>query len=441
MGLKVDEIFKKIDLNKPDKEDNPNPVILDLPTNEIQMKIDKVCKPGMEYPDLTSIIGILTRNEGISFDALRDNAEYISRYMHPQADHRSPESVAKVIEDLKKPYHEQVGKGVKFVTPSGVEFIPTWDNKPPFVPPVLKLAGVNILTFQNISAIIASPGSGKTSCIEAIGASFLNPIADCLGFEVDKSCKGVIIIDTERTKNDVWNSFYRMCRRAGIPEGNPVRQVTIVGMRGISDTEERKNIIEKYIKDKDYSLLLIDGVADLVRDTNNIEQAKSAQDWLRYLTATYDLSILCTIHPNPGSTKARGNTGGETLRDSETVLLIKDYEGAKILTSDFEHGKNRNTGKLSSGFRWSDEKMMFVSVDHDELIRNKKGGIVSAKISAATKSAQDILPPPSSLRFTDLVSAIMIKEGVKERTAKERIRDWSGLRIISNSDGLYRYVI
>src|SRR5687767_9411516 len=76
-------------------------------------------------------------------------------------------------------------------------FIPTWTNKPVPIPDVLSLAGTPILGHQNSSAIIALPGHGKSSIIEAVSASYLNPHADSLGFSVDQSCEGIIIIDNE----------------------------------------------------------------------------------------------------------------------------------------------------------------------------------------------------------------------------------------------------
>ncbi|MEO6977845.1 MAG: BT4734/BF3469 family protein, partial [Mucilaginibacter sp.] len=294
--------------------------------------------------------------------------------------------------------------------PSSV-FIPDWTNKPPYVPPVVKLAGTNILTYQNITGIIAAPGSGKTSCMEAIAASFLNPQSDCLGFVVDPSCKGVVIIDTERPAHDVWNSFDRMCRRAAIPYGTAIERVKIIGMRGVSDPDERKRIIEDTVRDKNFSLLLIDGVGHLVRDTNNTEQVDITQAWMRKLTADWDISIIGTLHPNPGSDKARGHSGSEMLRDTETILAIKEEKGVKIITSNFQFGKNRHSGKITAGIVWSDEKMMFVTSDaiagSNELDREQ-----------AAKIVEKVLPKLVSRRYLELASEIEEITGLGIAAAK-----------------------
>lgn len=222
-------------------------------------------------------------------------------------------------------------------------FIPTWNNKPLEVPPVLTLADCNILTYQNITSIIAKQGTGKSSLCEAICASYLNSQTDNLGFKVDNECKGVIYIDSERTDLDVWNSFNRMCKRAEIRQFTEPKNVIIAGLRAVPRLKERLEKINDLLDNNPCSLLLIDGAGDLVTDTNDLEQAIECRIWMRELTVKYKVSIITTLHPNPNSDKPRGHLGSELIRESECVFLAKQCEGeTRILTSDFEHGKNRN---------------------------------------------------------------------------------------------------
>ena len=148
-------------------------------------------------------------------------------------------------------------------------FLPDWNNKPKVLPAVLTLNGSSILTHQNLTSIIAAPGFGKSSICEAILASYLNPDVDCLGFKVDPNCRGVIYIDFERTNSDVWNSFSRMCRRAGISEGQGITGVQIAGMRSIPRLDERLSAIEVLLQKYPCSLLILDGAGDMVTDTND----------------------------------------------------------------------------------------------------------------------------------------------------------------------------
>ena len=319
-------------------------------------------------------------------------------------------------------------------------FIPKWHNRPIDLPPVLCLNNIPILTYQNTSSIIAQPGLGKSSICEAIAASYLNPEADCLGFNVNDGCRGVIYIDFERTNLDVWNSFYRMCRRAGIAHGEGVKNVKIAGMRSIPRLKERLAAVDYLLQNNPCDLLLLDGAGDLVTDTNDLPQAIECRIFLRELTVKYQISILTTLHPNPGTVKPRGHIGSEVCRESECVLLVKKSEGdCRIITSEFDNGKNRNNAPITAGYKWSEDDLMFVSVDIENYSDGVKDFKAQAKRSAAETMAKEILPLPNSMTDSEVISAIMNHESSSESTAKRRKKDMIGWGIITRRpDGRYQ---
>ena len=319
-------------------------------------------------------------------------------------------------------------------------FIPTWSNKPAVLPAAITLDGLSILTHQNLSSIIAPPGYGKSSICESILASFLNPDADCLGFKVWSGCQGVIYIDFERTNLDVWNSFYRMCKRADIAEGQDVEGVQIAGMRSIARLEERLGAIDTLLQNNPCSLLLLDGAGDMVTDTNDLQQAIECKIRLRELTVKYDTSIFTTLHPNPGTDKPRGHIGSEILRESEGVLIVKKGEGdSRIITSDFEHGKNRNNKPITTGFAWSEEKMMFVSIDIEGMADSAKDFKDDQKKQYDINLASIVLPLLQSMTHTQLIQAIIDQKECSKPNAKlhiEKMKTWE--IITKGQDGLYR---
>ncbi|MBX3241031.1 MAG: ATP-binding protein [Chitinophagaceae bacterium] len=343
-------------------------------------------------------------------------------------------TVAKVIAGVNDEFNHNQFESVYF---------PDWDNKPPLIPPVLSLNSTPILTHQNSSAIIAKPGMGKTSIIEAIPANYLNPQSDSLGFIVSGECEGIIIIDNERTNSDVWNSFYRMCKRAGIQEGQKVEGVVIAGMRSISRMEERRRVVEGLIKKHPCSLLLIDGAGDFVYDTNDLTQAIECRIWYRELTVKYNLSILSTLHPNPGGDKPRGHQGSEICREAECVMLVKAHENdSRCITSDFEHGKNRNNPKLTSAFKWSENKRMFLFADYDEMLVGKEIAKRDAKLRDLRSIAEGVIGPPKAFKYVDLIEELKMHAIVSSSTAKTRVKEMKEAGIIHlHDDGLYRLKI
>lgn len=316
-------------------------------------------------------------------------------------------------------------------------FIPKWDNKPVETPPILSVGGTPILTHQNLMAIIATPGGGKSSNMEAILSSQINPAADNLSYTSSTQCRGAIWVDNERTNTDVWNSFHRLCRRAGISEGNTPENILIAGMRSIARLDARKKAIETLLLSNPCSLLLIDGAGDLVNDTNDLQEAIECRVWLREMTVQYDISIVVTLHPNPGTCKPRGHQGSEICREAESVLLLKPYEGdLRLITTDFEHGKNRNNMKITTAFTWSEDLKMFVTAEYDGFAASPGS---AKKQRELNDLAAAVLPAPTSMRYVDLVASIKKIQNCSDKTAKRRITDMMAAEIIeTGDDGYYR---
>jgi hypothetical protein len=215
-----------------------------------------------------------------------------------------------------------------------------------------------------------------------------------------------------------------MCRRAGLKNGDLVPNVEIAGMRAIPRLQQRKDAILSLLKKKPCSLLILDGAGDMVTDTNDLEQAIECRIFLRQLTVDFQLSILTTLHPNPNSLKPRGHIGSEILREADAVLVIKKGEAdSRIITTDFEHGKNRNGSHTEGAFTWSDNNMMFVSVDVNEM----RFELAKAKEAAKKEKAKTLLKKVFShspmLPYSACWALIMELESVKERTAKQTLAD------------------
>jgi hypothetical protein len=244
-------------------------------------------------------------------------------------------------------------------------FIPTWNNKPEEKEPILFINGIGIVTYQNMSCIIAAPGVGKSSICESICAAVIGTKdIDTLGFSVSAEVKGVLYIDNERTKTDVWNSFHRTHKRAKANEKTFIQNtIDIVGLRDVARLEERKEEIENLIKKGAYQLVIIDGAGDLVNDTNSLSEAIECRIWFRELTSKYNVSILTTLHPNKGSITPRGHIGSEIVREAESVIGVMSEGDVRTMTTDFTHGKSRNAKHVSSSFVWSEEASMFAQCD------------------------------------------------------------------------------
>lgn len=321
-------------------------------------------------------------------------------------------------------------------------YIPNWENRPPETKEVLSLNGVSVLTHKNVSALIAGQGFGKSSCCDAISANFINPEADCLGWKVSDEVRGVLAIDMERTPSDTWKGFSKIYNRAGKPYGFTKENFTIAGLRDLPRLEQRMKAIEFLINRHPCDLLIFDGFADLVNDPNDQPECIELRAFIRETAATYDLSIFGTLHPNPGSLKPRGHVGSEFMREAETVLALKKYEGdVRLITTDFEHGKSRNSGGVTAAYKWSDEHHMFISADVEDARIEKESKKTEKYILELSEISDFVLPKLKALTREQLERDVEEFTGKSKSTASRKVNDMLKYKLISKGDdGNYRNI-
>lgn len=287
-------------------------------------------------------------------------------------------------------------------------FIPTWDNEPPLPKPIIDIQSIPVLTYQNISVLIAQPGFGKSSICEAILSKVISRDAPSFGINVDS--KKALYIDCERTDIDVHTSWKRMMNRANTRETGAV---IFMGMRMIAKFSERKKVIERVLNENpEIDLLIVDGAGDLVLDTNSLMEAVELKAWLRSLTSLHALSILTTLHPNPGDNKPRGHLGSEMLREAQSILIIEKQGEIRKLTTEFKHGKNRNGTDAETFFKWGDNESMMIQATRDDFIsqgkedyqgRKKMPPIAYFEQPEAISKAIDAIVGNEALGYSDFV--------------------------------------
>ena len=82
-------------------------------------------------------------------------------------------------------------------------------------------------------------------------------------------------------------------------------------------------------------LLILDGVADLCNDPNDLHESEALVCELMRWSCEYDNHILCVLHSNPGGDKARGHLGSALLRKSETVMLVKADGDTSVVSPQY----------------------------------------------------------------------------------------------------------
>ena len=198
--------------------------------------------------------------------------------------------------------------------------------------PIVRIWGNLIASRGNVSTVVGLAKSRKTFLTAAIASGFLSS-SDFLGFDTPATGK-VVYIDTEQARAHVHKIARRILRSIGLPTDRNHDQLVVAALRELTPDQRREatsEILRRYKPD----LLILDGVADLCNDPNDLHESETLTCDLMRWSSEYDNHILCVLHTNPGGDKARGHLGSALLRKSETVMLVKADGDTSVVSPQY----------------------------------------------------------------------------------------------------------
>ena len=149
----------------------------------------------------------------------------------------------------------------------------------------------------------------------------------------------IISLDTEQGEFYAQRSF----RRVGQMVGRNYEKYLPIQLRKKS-VKDRLNLIRWLIYESEYKgkidLITIDGLADLVVNTNDIVTSSELAEEVMKWTAE-GLHVCFILHKNNGSQKARGHIGTVSTIKAETLISIDN------ITDDSGNILEKNTVKIS----------------------------------------------------------------------------------------------
>lgn len=194
-----------------------------------------------------------------------------------------------------------------------------------------------IMTAGEFSAIIATSKSKKTFLKSAFLASYIGGSSSVL-FPNIKSHRDneytILDFDTEQGKYYTQRTFRRVIEMVGANYQNYKGYAT----RHLS-SNERLLLIDHCLKNQHkynhpVKLVSIDGIADLVENTNDIVMSKEASDFIMKWTYEYNIHITTIIHKSAVTNKPLGHLGTYVLKKAETVIDLEIQEDNSIKVSN-----------------------------------------------------------------------------------------------------------
>ena len=262
-----------------------------------------------------------------------------------------------------------------------------FNNPPDKAQEIISAGDVPLGTQGNLFGITGGEGTGKSNYVAAIVAGCICPAGtdiDTLGIQITANGrhKAVLLYDTERL-NAIVQSMDKFYYQYG----------------GIQ-------------------LVVIDGIADLVKSANDEAESVAVIDELYRLAGIYNTCILCVLHFVPNGLKLRGHLGSELQRKAATILSIeKDEEPTQSVVKALKVREGSPLDVPLMLFAWDKKAGMHVykgEKPREEKEKRKERELVNV--------ARDIFGRQTRITYIDLCEQLQQVLDIKERTAKSYIR-------------------
>ena len=193
-------------------------------------------------------------------------------------------------------------------------------DKIPSLKPIVKRHDVLICSEGNISAIVGEAKSKKTFLCTAIVGSLLEVRATAQFGIAHNFCR-VLWVDTEQSREHIQKVLFRINLLGHLPLETPIPMILMQTLREESP-KDRLTLMRCAIEYHRPKLVVVDGVSDLLSNTNNLEESEALVAQLLTLSTIHNCHIICVLHTNPNSDKARGHLGSTLMRKAETVMFV-----------------------------------------------------------------------------------------------------------------------
>lgn len=196
-------------------------------------------------------------------------------------------------------------------------------QKPQFL---LASNGVPFAMLKGFLCITGQAGHGKTATIALLIATILKGEIGNLTYEQKEEIPNpkVLYIDTEQEEYYTKFLAHRVCAMIGWEREQNHEQLQLFHLREETDVKDRWADIIKIIDNIHPTLVIIDGLLDVVNNPNEMEECTPIIMECLAIATHYKIALWAVIHQNPNSnSKMSGNLGSIAERKASDVLATK----------------------------------------------------------------------------------------------------------------------
>jgi hypothetical protein len=200
---------------------------------------------------------------------------------------------------------------------------------------LISINGVPLGTQGNLTG---GEGTEKSNFVGALvsGAICEDSVRDIdtLGTTVQANAakKAILLYDTEQSETQLYKSISAVLKRGKLENIPPYFKAYC--LTSMSRRERMQAIVQSmdrfYYQFGGIQIVVIDGIADLVRCANDEAESIGVIDELYRLAGIYKTCIVCVLHFIPNGMKLRGHLGSELQRKAAAILSIENDENPQI---------------------------------------------------------------------------------------------------------------
>ena len=279
------------------------------------------------------------------------------------------------------------------------DFIPDKDNV------ILRIGGKVVGATMNYIIFGGLPKAGKSSFLNSCIASAFVPY-DLFSMKINlpENRRKICLFDTESSDYDYYKrieSIKQFADLSRLPANFDSYQVREDGTGTI------RKMVEFYLEhNPDCSVLVLDGLLDLIVNYNDETESSMLTKWLKKITKIHDLLIISVLHFNKSNDHTTGVIGSHSDRFAQSTLEIKK-------------DKETNTFVMASRFMRSDSDFEPITLMN---FNGQFQQVANESVKKIGKKASDLDAMELKRLCTQIVCMPMlyseIIDEIKERTAE-----------------------
>ena len=318
-----------------------------------------------------------------------------------------------------------------------------YENPPDISKSVVAVNGVPLGTQDNLFCITGGEGTGKSNYVGAILSGALGeerlPIERTLGLEITANPKGLAVLhyDTEQSEAQLYKNLGKTLRRVSLT--TVPHFYHSLYLASLSRKDRLKLIRESmdlfHHRHGGIHLVVIDGIADLIRSANDETESIAIVDELYRLAGIYNTCIICVLHFVPNGIKLRGHIGSELQRKAAGILSIEkddnpEYSVVKALK--VRDGSPLDVPMMLFGWDKAEDMHVYRGEKSKEDKEKRKTDELIAVVKEAFRNS-------FKLTYQELCEVLMREMEIKDRTAKKYIAYMKEQRILAqDTNGNYQ---